>query len=305
MKLFANRLVSSKCTGIYIGPDAVIGVTSTRRLRSWNVESISSQINSENEESSVTTDANIVAIKDNLNDLLRKNSNTGTIQIALDDRYVRFFVLPLSEKPGQKEIEGILRWQAEKFLQNPKDYEYSAQLIETRSGFRIYGAAVSKEVMNTIDDVLQSHNLSWYLADSAASYIWNSFDEQYRQGAIVHISLGRYGWTLIACNTNGIIEMIKPGRWSYDIEGIPQIRKGMIEAHRLLTTYVDKNPQERPERVYVDAGVMYAGVEHAREFFGEDLVMESPATMSSFPTQDVPEEYSHELSIAMKASLPR
>lgn len=304
MKLYPDKLIGRNCTGIYIGPDAVIAATASRTLRNWEVKSVSAQIN-KSEDGFSATPGNIIELKDNLAKLLSVNPVSGEVQIAFDDRYVRFFVVPLSEMPGSKEVDNILQWHAEKILQTPAQYDYAAQLVETPSGFRIYGAAVMSAFVNTIGEVMQSHNLPWYMADSAASYVWNDFDEQYKQGASVHIGLGRYGWTLIACDANGSVELIKPGRWSYNPDGSPQIRNGLIEANRLLTTFIDMHPQAKPERVYIDIGEHQEGADIAQEFFGEDLAKVQSGRIPSLFSESVPRQYSYELSIAMKASIPR
>ncbi len=135
-------------------------------------------------------------------------------------------------------------------LQNPGDYDYTAQLIETPVGFHIYGSAIRTDIMNAVDDVLRSHNLAWYMADSVSSYIWNSVEDKLGRHAIAYLILGKHGWTLIACDTNGIVEMIKPGRWTLDADRSPQIRSGMIEANRLLTTLLITS-ESTPDRVYM------------------------------------------------------
>jgi hypothetical protein len=305
MKSFFNNLAGNRCTGIYLGPDAAIAVTSSRLFRGWNIESASSQFTATSRANPVAGDAAIAMVKDNLAELMSRLASCGTLQLAFDDRYVRFFVLPLSEKPAKSEMDNILRWQAEKVLSNPSEYLYTAQLVEARSGMRLYGSAVSVALIDAVESVMQEHGYAWYMADSAVSYLWNDFAEESRQGAIAYISLGRYGWTLIACDANGSVELIKPGRWSYDADGTVQARSGMIEAHRLLTTFVDHHPQATPQRVYLDAGAMPDGLGLAKALFGDELVTERPPHRPVSVLANIPKQYSHELTIAMKASLLR
>jgi len=305
MKSFIYRLVESKCTGIYIGHDAALAVTSSRKLRTRDIDSITAVVNAENAENITGTTTNIEVLKNNLNELLNRHVALGVVQIAFDDLYVRFFVLPLSEKPEKRELENILRWQAEKVLQNPGDYDYTAQLIETPVGFHIYGSAIRTDIMNAVGDVLRSHNLAWYMADSASSYIWNSVEDKLGRHAIAYLILGKHGWTLIACDTSGIVEMIKPGRWALDADRSPKIRSGMIEANRLLTTFVDKHPESTPDRVYMDIGAMPEAFALAKEFFGDRLTLVQPQNIPVESLRNVPASYIQEFNIAMKASFSR
>ncbi len=305
MKLYLDKLIARKCTGIYIGPDIVIAATSLRTFHAWEVESVSAQVNTEVEAGFMATPQDILTLKDNLNKLVSDNPVSGEIQVAFDDRYVRFFVVPLSEAPDKNEVENILRWQAERVLRNPQQYDYAAQVVETTTGFRIYGAAIMSDFVSAVEEVLQSHNLAWYMADSSAGYAWNSFDEQRKRGAIVYITMGRYGWTLIVSNADSCIELIKPGRWSYSQDGLPQIRSGMVEANRLLTTFLDKQPQAKPERVYVDIGEHKEGMTVVKEFFGYDLAEQAFMSIPLNFSHNVPQQYLFELSVAMKASTPR
>lgn len=305
MKSFINRLVENKCTGIYVGPDASIAVTSSRKFRSWDVDTVTSVINPESANNFTGTATNIDLFNNNLRELLSKHTAFGLVQLAFDDLYVRFFVLPLSEKPEKNEINNILRWHSEKVLHNPNQYDYAAQLIETPVGFQIYGAAIRSDIMSSVADVLRSHNLAWYMADSASSYVWNSIEKKLGRRAIAYLSLGKCGWTLITTNTNGIIEMIKPGRWSLDADRTSQIRRGMIEANRLLTTFIDKQPESTPERIYIDVGALPEGYESATEFFGEELNLVETQNIPVELTGNVPTLYTREFNIAMKASFPR
>jgi hypothetical protein len=79
----------------------------------------------------------------------------------------------------------------------------------------------------------------------------------------------------------------------------------MIEAHRLLTTFVDHHPQATPQRVYLDAGAMPDGLGLAKALFGDELVTERPPHRPVSVLANIPKQYSHELTIAMKASLLR
>lgn len=304
MKIIPDNLLARRGTGIYVGPGAIVAATSSRTGHSWNVDSVSTQIHTV-QERHLTSFKNIDLITEELTKLLEKHTVLNEVNVAFDDRYVRFFMLPLNERPNKNEVDNILRWHSEKVLRNPKEYIYTSQLIVAKRGFRIFGVAIRGSIINAIDNVLRKNSHPWLLADSAARYIWNSLEEQQKQGVSVLLSLGQFGWTLIASDESGAVELIKPGHWTYDEDGVALFKNGLIEANRLLTTFVDKYPQAKPENVYVDAGEFSDAIAVAQDIFCEFQVVEQHWSAPPDLSKILPDKYTHEVSIAIKASLQR
>lgn len=304
MSSFLDKLFRHECTGIYVGPDVIIAVATSNMIREYKVETVSAEISREYENRSPDYD-NVSMVRDLLEKLVQTNMISGTVQVALDDRYVRFFVIPLTEKPGINEVDNILRWHVEKTLNNLDGYNYTSQLVETDSGYRLYGAVVKSSIITMLEEVFQRDRYAWYMADTAASYTWNTFDKQGQKGTKAHISVGKHGWTLIACDMNGVVEVIKTGRWSYDNNGCPQLRNGMIEVHRILTVFTEQQPHAEPESIYIDTPGYSQILDVAKELFGEVQVVDKAQLIPQELFSNIPDEYLYETSVAFKASLLR
>lgn len=307
MNNLLDSLFLRKCTGIYVGLDAVIAVNSIKKRDGWEVDSIVSQTQTVRENDYIPTTQNYDDLLEMLDKVVTKNIFSESVQVAFDDRFVRFFVIPLSEKPGgREEVDAIVRWHAKKVLQSAEEYVFTTQLVEAVNGFRLYGAAVKSDLMSNLGTLLQSKKCAWYVADSAAGYIWNAFDHQQKSGAFGFVAIGRYGWTLIVSDENGNVELIKPGKWSYYRDQEPGIKSGMIEMHRLLATFVDKHVTAKPLHIYIDTGDYPEALEIAKEIFDEVIIgIERQGHEAEALLSMVPEQYSHELSVAIKASFPR
>ncbi len=304
MNIFFDKLFTHVCSGVYVSPNAIIAVRTSHKGRKWKVESVSAEID-QTDEGRAPDYENISMLRNNLYKITKSGVLSGTIQVAFDDRYVRFFVIPLNEKPEKNEVDNILRWHAKKVLNKPEKYVYTTQLVKTKNGFMVYGAAVNSDVIAAVNEILKNDQFSWYMADAAVSYVWNALEKQIRHEASVYISIARNGWTLIASDDNGFIEVIKPGRWSYDNDGKPQLRKGMIEVHRILTIFLDGRSRLEPGNIYIDTSSYPEVMGIAKELFGDVGGGYKTELMQQELFKNIPTEYSHEISVTFLASMLR
>lgn len=302
MKSLLKNLYSTKCTGLYVGASEIFSVTSLRSLKSWKVLSYSATADKNQVSAFSCASEELGELKNNLTELLSKCERHDVFQVAFDDLYVRFFVLPQNEKPEKGEINNILRWHAEKALKDAANYIYTSQLVTASNGYRIYGAAIKSELIQMIDEAFKNHGCTWYMADSACSYIWNDISNYRDDCAAAYIILRSSGWTLMAHDNKGLIEMIKPGRWAPELSVEANIRRGMIEANRLLTTLVDKRPELFPEKIHIMAGSYPESDTYAKEIFGDRvfLIENQPFGDNLSSTMKL---YANELQIAKRASV--
>lgn len=306
MKLTPKRLLENQCTGLYIGPDAVIGVTTIHTFSRHTVAGTQSYFDHEPDVATGLSDFHIKAV----NKILAGSSEgvragEGMVQVAFDDRLVRFFVLPVSDKPDKEGLMRLLRWHAEKVLPSNSEYEFAAKLGKTRDGYKVFGAAINKATMNTLGECFNAFECPWSVADSTTGFAWNALDNEIRDHAAAWVRFGKQGWSVIAWEDDGNIAFIKTARWQNADESGAVVREGMIEAARLLAIYADKRGGTGFNKVYIEPG----NFDLEPDQYDKVFTAETTEIMNSTP---VPrsvvvssEDYAMEYRAAYLASFPR
>jgi hypothetical protein len=306
MKITPRRLFENQCTGLFISPDAVIGVTSLHLFSRQNVVATASFFEQDGDAASGLNDFHLDAIKKILGTSGKTEEPAdGAIQVAFDDRYVRFFVLPVADKPDKAGVVRLLRWHADKVLPASDDYEFSARLIKGRDGYKVIGAGISQAMIGTLDEVFGHFDCPWNVADSASGFAWNHLDEEVKRNAAALLRFGKLGWTLMAWEDGGDIAFIKTAHWKMDAEGQSAIREGVTEAARLLAIYADKSHSTAFSKVYVEPGYFEFDAEQYAEVFPAENVKILKRTAVPRNIVMPGSDYVAEYTSAYEASMPR
>lgn len=303
MNAILKTIMNNRCTGIYIGPQAVIATRGSYHRGLWRIDHIYSRLGV-GETSAISMSSDILEAQ--LESLLSEpEMMTGRIQVSFDDTLIRFFIIPQQHKSDKEEQKGIIRWHAQKVLTNVNEYTFSTDLVKSGTGYQLYGAAIRRDYITTVERVAGGKNMLWTVADSVASFSWNHMDDELKREAGSLLRLSKYGWTLFCWDIDGILAMIKPGRWSVDESGTPLLKKGLVEAGRLMTTYLEQNPQAIISVVHVETGGMDIEPDQVAMILGVKTVSVRERLSHKAYLTNHPSDYMQEFIAAAEASVPR
>lgn len=178
------------------------------------------------------------------------------IQLALPDPVVCYQVLKLEEMPkGKDAIKSLVQWKLAKFLNQDQtaiacDYQY----IGANNGEHLVLAiGVDKKIQELVENAANVSGVQITVADMAACYRNNFWDNYINTDGIACISLDKDYWTLQLYDEQGRMRHAK-SKWRHD-DGdyqVPEMENIVNDAERSMRTYILSNVGQDITHVYIN-----------------------------------------------------